>query len=93
LAIVDGQATVGVAATFITSIPPGPGSVVIVNTDASQSITISHNPNVTLTKGMILPPHAVVNVTYYPGNLGHQLYGIVSASTSVASFVVSSPGP
>jgi hypothetical protein len=91
MSLVLGQVTVGTAATFITTVPPGPFALTLVAGTAS-SVAISTTNNGTMTtfsSGAVINANSFVQYAGFAESAGAALYGVTSAGTSTVSYHLS----
>lgn len=92
MAVSAGRVVVTTGATFVTAVPAGAATIILINEDASSSITFGDSSGVTATKGAVLPPRTSITIPKYANSGGESLYGIVGSGSAALSFVVTFPG-
>ena len=80
MALVLGQGTAGTAATFITTVPPGPYHLTLVT--GGTAVAIGTSTTTTLTNGALIPANGSVVYTGFTGATGAILYGISANGTA-----------
>lgn len=91
MTILSGQVTVTASITTITQLPPGPATVLIINSDSSTKIAVGHTTNLTATNGALVPPGVAITVPFYHGQAPFTLYAITATGSAVLSYYITYP--
>ncbi len=88
MSLVLGQSAVGTTATFITAVPAGPFSLMLI-TGTAESVAVGTGTTVTFSSGALINPGSFVQYAGFEGSSGASLYGITGAGTVAVSYHLS----
>jgi hypothetical protein len=83
------QATVTGTAAILVTVPPGTGSVTIINNQGTNTIAIGTTSGVTTSNGGILPANGSITFPGYPTSSATTLWAVANTGSNVVSVVLS----